>query len=677
MDLKTKSLQLLKHAYGSQATFREGQFEAIEATLQHKRTLVVQKTGWGKSLIYFISAKLLRQDGKGMTFVVSPLLELMNNQIEAAKKFNLKCSVLNSTIKDTAERAKILDDLKNGCIDIFFTTPETLFGGELQEIITDLAIDLFVIDEAHCLSDWGHDFRREYSRLYKIIAIFPDTTSVLCTTATANDRVIEDLKEHLGSDLFVSRGDLMRESLHLSLVDLSAKGEKYAWLLDHLNDLPGTGIIYCLTRRDCENLHAFLSNNGIATASYYSAESREKENSEAINKFKHNEIKAIIATIKLGMGYDKPDIGFVINFQRPQNIVSYYQQIGRAGRSIPSAYAILMSSDDDTRILNHFIDNAFPREDVCENILMNIDGKSKAEISHLLNYRGKIIQNALDFLEFDGYLRKDGSRFYRVPTKIFEYDRNKYNAITNMRRQEMQQMYDITKTDKCLLRYTVDCLNNIASRDCGKCSNCLGKPLIPVTYTKTSLEKAQIFLKNQFLIIEPRKLWPDSKKIEHLLTPGICLCKYGDSGYGTMVQEDKYRNNDFREELIIKSVEVLADLIKNRNIDLITCVPSLRSDKVKTFTKKLSKMLGVQFVELVQKTDAPQQKNMENSAFQCRNARNSFSIPEETSIDGNNILLIDDMVDSRWTITVCGDLLMRHGANSVTPFCLADTSEGN
>lgn len=677
MDLKSKCLQLLRRVYGPEAAFREGQFEAIEATLHHKRTLVVQKTGWGKSLVYFMSTKLLRSDGNGVTLVVSPLLELMNNQIEAAEKFDLKCSILNSTIKDTDERTQILNNLKNGSIDIFFTTPETLFGNELQEIISDISIGLFVIDEAHCLSDWGHDFRREYSRLYKIIDILPDSASVLCTTATANDRVIEDLKVHLGSDVFVSRGDLMRDSLQLSIVNLSTKSEKYAWLLDHLNELPGTGIIYCLTHRDCEWLHKFLSENGIATASYYSDTNREEENKEAINKFKNNEIKAIIATIKLGMGYDKTDVGFVVNFQRPQNIVSYYQQIGRAGRNIPAAYAILMSCDEDTKILNHFIDNAFPQESVCEEILKNIDGKSKTEIIDLLNYRTKVIQQALEFLEFDGFLRKDGSKYYRVPTKKFKYDRDKYNSITQMRKQEMEQMYGLTKTDKCLLRYTVDCLNNIGSKDCGKCSNCLGKPLIPITYTKASLDKAQIFIKTQLLVIEPRKQWPDGKKIVNQLTRGICLSKYGETGYGVMVQEDKYRNKEFREDLIVKSSEVLKDIITENNIDIITCVPSLRNNKVKIFTEKLSKRLDLRFVELIKKTDAPQQKSMENSAFQCKNAKNSFLISEDCIIEDSNILLIDDMVDSRWTITVCGDLLLGHGAKSVIPFCLADTSEEN
>lgn len=677
MDLKTRSLQLLKYAYGPKAEFREGQFEAIEATLCHKRTLVVQKTGWGKSLVYFVSTKLLRQDGKGTTFVISPLLELMNNQIEAAKKFDLKCSILNSTIKDVHERTQILTDLKNGSIDVFFTTPETLFSEELQEIISDVPIDLFVIDEAHCLSDWGHDFRREYSRLYKIIDLLPASTSVLCTTATANDRVIEDLKVHLGPDVFVSRGNLMRESLQLSIVKLSTKAEKYAWLLDHLNDLPGTGIIYCLTHRDCEYLHNFLSDNGFATASYYSDENREEKNKEAIDKFKNNEIKAIIATIKLGMGYDKPDIGFVINFQSPQNIVSYYQQIGRAGRDIPTAYAILMSCDEDKKILNYFIDNAFPKKHVCEDILNNIDGKSKIEIATILNYRTKVIYKALDFLEFDGYLRKEGCKYYRVPTKKFKYDQVKYNLITQMRQQEMEQMYNLIKTDKCLLKYTVDCLNNIGSKDCGKCSNCVGKDLVPSTYTQASLDKAQIFIKKQLIVIEPRKQWPDHKKIVNQFTTGICLSKYGEAGYGVMVQEDKYKNNGFREELIAKSTEVLTKFIKENHIDLITCVPSLRNNKVKIFAEEVAKRLKIPFIELIRKTNAPQQKSMENSAFQCKNAQTSFSILEDCSIPGNNILLIDDMVDSRWTIAVCSDLLISKGASTVTPFCLADTSEGN
>ena len=679
-SIEEQALSLLKAAYGAGAEFRPGQLEAIEATLLHKRTLIVQRTGWGKSIIYFIVTRILRQGRKGSTIVVSPLLELMNNQIEMAARFGLRCEVLNSTIKGADERDRILNDLQAGAVDVFFTTPETLFRDEVQRVIPNTGIGLFVIDEAHCLSDWGHDFRREYSRLYRVIDTLP-TAPVLCTTATANDRVVADLQKHLGENVFVSRGDLMRESLCLQVVRLHNKAERYAWIAEHIEDMPGTGIIYCLTKRECDHLQKFLTECGIAAETYYSDNNREAAglNARAIEKFKHNDIKAIVATIKLGMGYDKPDIGFVIHFQRPQNVVSYYQQIGRAGRNIDKAYAILMSGPEDDDILNYFIENAFPSEDLCEKVLSAADGKTGKELYSAINDRKSRMDNAIEFLEFDGYLRKDGGKYYRVP-KAFEYDREHYEEITAIRYHELEQMRGLIYTEDCLLRYTVECLNNLTQKSCNRCANCVGAPLIDQSYPENGLVQAQIFIRSLILDIEPRKFWPvtdttRATKIGFPLQPGICLSKYGDVGYGEMVKYDKYKADVFRDELLVKSAEVLQEAVTKNNIRILTFVPSLRNDKVKKFSEKLAKALRLQFVEIIEKADAPQQKTMENSSFQCQNALHSFSIPAENRVRYPAIL-VDDIVDSRWTLTVCGNLLGEHGCDCVVPFCLADSSEG-
>lgn len=681
MKLRHEAEAILKEAYGVNARFREGQLEAIEATLTNKRTLIVQKTGWGKSLIYFIATKILRSKGGGTTLIISPLLELMNNQIEAASIFGLHCEMLNSTIKDEADRLQILDDLQMGRVDVLFITPETLFKVEVQARIADIQLGLFVIDEAHCLSDWGHDFRREYSRLYRVINILPSTTPVLCTTATANNRVIEDLSTHLGEDLYVSKGELMRESLCLQIINSRDKAARYAWILEHLNDLPGTGIIYCLTRRECQDLSDFLKHNGIAAEAYYSDNIRESSglNADAIMKFKDNRIKAIVATIKLGMGYDKPDIGFVIHYQRPQNIVAYYQQIGRAGRNLDKSYAILMTGPEDEDILNYFIDNAFPDEEMCERILKVAVGKSKNEIIASVNGPLRRIENALVFLEFDGYLQKEGSKYYRNPMP-FQYDREHYEAVTAMRKKEMKQMRDLLFIEECLLRFTVNCLNDSTMTDCRKCENCIGEPLIPESFSEEALFKAQEYIKSLVFVIEPRRRWActqdvGQKNIEHPFKPGLCLSKYGDAGYGEMVKHDKYKADKYRDELLNISIEKLNPIKAEYNVQFLTFVPSLRNDKVEKFARKLAKALELEFIKVIQKSEAPQQKDMQNSSFQYQNAQQSFSIPGEEKFEGS-IILVDDIVDSRWTLTVCGNLLGKHGFENVIPFCLADSSGG-
>ena len=407
-----KSTAILRELYGPDASFRPGQYEAIEATMTRNRTLVVQRTGWGKSLVYFVCTKLLRERNRGVTMVVSPLLVLMENQIEAAKKMGLRCDVLNSTVKDRKE--SILSSLEENQLDLLLVTPETLFSEAVQSRLKNIRIGLFVIDEAHCISDWGHDFRLEYGKLKMIIGQLPTNVPVLATTATANDRVVADLQRQLGRNVFVSRGPLTRESLYIQVLNKSEKAERYAWILENVPKLPGIGIIYCLTQRDCDYLAEFLRKHKIAAAAYYS---RDGEEGEAINHkieedFRNNRLKAIVATIKLGMGYDKGDIAFVIHYQMPSNIVSYYQQIGRAGRNIEKAYIILMHGEEDEEILNYFINTAFPTETETGKLVELIgsnDGIRVTQIYAALNIRKTRIDKALSFLVNDGYVRKEKS----------------------------------------------------------------------------------------------------------------------------------------------------------------------------------------------------------------------------------------------------------------------------
>ena len=324
MEIKSSQIYrqastILNSLYGMDAQFRDGQYEAIEATLMNHRTLVVQRTGWGKSLVYFTCTKLLREGDSGITFVVSPLLVLMQNQMEAAEHMGLRCEALNSATRE--RREEILQAMKDGSVDLVLVTPETLFREDVQSALPQIRIGLFVIDEAHCISDWGHDFRLEYSRLKEVLHRLPPNVPVLATTATANDRVVLDLEAQLGEQVYVSRGPLSRDSLWIQVLRLQKKAERYAWILENINELPGSGIIYCLTQRDCDYLADFLTQNGISALSYYSRDGEEEEkNRIAEEALKHNQIKALVATIKLGMGYDKGDVAFVIHFLMPANI---------------------------------------------------------------------------------------------------------------------------------------------------------------------------------------------------------------------------------------------------------------------------------------------------------------------------------------------------------------------
>lgn len=680
-QIHEKATAILENFYGKDAVFRKGQYEAIEATLTQKRTLVVQRTGWGKSLVYFICTKLLREQKRGVTMVVSPLLVLMENQIVAAKKLNLSCDVLNSTVSD--RREEILTALEEDRLDLLFITPETLFSDDVQHHLPNIRIGLFVIDEAHCISDWGHDFRLEYGNLRKIVNRLPENVPILATTATANDRVVEDLKKQLGNDVFISRGPLTRDSLYIQVMNQSSKINRYAWILENVPKLPGSGIIYCLTQRDCDYLAEFLRKNKISAAAYYS---RDNANGEAINrqieeKFRKNQLKVMVATIKLGMGYDKGDISFVIHYQMPSNIVSYYQQIGRAGRNIDRAYIFLMYGKEDEEILDYFISTAFPTEQETEKIVDYIGQHNGVKLSQLIssmNIRKARIDKALSFLINDGFIRKEHSYYYITPKK-FVYNRAHYDAVTAARKREMEQMKSLSATTECYSKYIVSCLDDRTARNCGHCSNCLKKELFPSTVSQQSMHTAEEYFSRLVIPIEPRKMWADSsvtqkKKIAFINQPGFCISKYGDAGYGELVKQGKYSSNKrFCDELVGKSAAVLKPFIQEHHIRHLCFVPSLRNDLVKDFTMRLANSLRLEVIDALEKSEARQQKEMANTAHQCANAYQSFTVKANVKVP-KNILLIDDIVDSRWTFTVCGYRLMEAGAEHVYPFALADSS---
>jgi ATP-dependent DNA helicase RecQ len=679
-EIYRQATEILCSAYGKGASFRDGQYEAIESTVTRRRTLVVQRTGWGKSLVYFISTKLLRNQGKGAALVVSPLLTLMENQLEAARNMGLYCELLNSTVRD--RRGEILDRLKAGTVDLVLITPETLFSEDIQSQLSKIRIGLFVIDEAHCISDWGHDFRLEYARLREIINTLPGTVPILATTATANDRVVYDLKSQLGGDVYVSRGPLTRETLSIQILDIPNRIERYAWILENLPKMPGSGIIYCLTQRDCDYLADFLTRNGISARSYYSrGESAEDKNREAEELFRRNGIKALVATIKLGMGYDKGDISFVIHFQMPKNIVSYYLQIGRAGRSIQNAYVILLHGEEDEEILEYFIETAFPTQKETEEILAVVTDSEGIRISELersLNIRRGRLEKALSFLQNDGYIYKEKQKYY-ASAKPFKYDKPRYDAITAARWREVEQMRTLVRTKDCYSRFIANALDDFTAERCGRCSNCLGRPLFPEMPSFNAKRIAAEYVDGLVIPIEPRRLWApfgDRKatRIEFVNKPGLCLSKYGDPGYGEMVKRDKYSvRGRFSDQLVGKSANLLMPFIKEKRITHITYVPSLRSIIVRDFAERLAHRCGLSFEELLVKSAADPQKTMENSAHQCENAFRSFTAKDGVVMP-KRVLLVDDVVDSRWTMTICGYRLMERGCEEVYPYALANSS---
>lgn len=469
---------LLKEVYGENAKFRPGQEEAVLAVLNGKKTLVVQHTGWGKSLVYFLSIKKLRSMGKGPAIIISPLLALMNNQVDSTKKFGLNVKALNAT--NQSEWKKIYVDMSLDRLDALIISPERLANEEFMDRLEGYIdkISLFVVDEAHCISDWGHDFRPDFRRIVRMVRRLPKETAVLATTATANDRVVRDIKYQLGSDLEILRGTMDRENLNIDVINLRSEYNKKKWLVENIPKMKGVGIIYCLTIRDCEEVTEVLQEYGIEAEIYHSQIDTETK-IETEQRFQRNEIKVLVATIAFGMGVDKPDIAFVIHYQQPGNAIAYYQQIGRAGRDIaavPKAYAIMLVGDNDNSINKYFIMNAFPTENEMNEVIEYITenpGVRRNDIKDALDVGQTWVDKVLKYLLVNGDVYRKNSRYFKT-SKEWTCDMKRARIVSWFRWRELRKFNRFVTTKQCYMKFLRDELDDENTEICGRCSNCLG-----------------------------------------------------------------------------------------------------------------------------------------------------------------------------------------------------------
>ncbi|MDQ3768430.1 MAG: RecQ family ATP-dependent DNA helicase, partial [Actinomycetota bacterium] len=426
------------------AAFRPGQHEAIQDLVADRaRVLCVQRTGWGKSAVYFVATALLREAGAGPTLIVSPLLALMRNQIAAAQRLGLRAHTINSTNREEWEQVR--RELAAGRIDLLLISPERLNNPRFRDDMLPLfaaSVGLLVIDEAHCVSDWGHDFRPDYRRVREMLDALPEQVAVLGTTATANDRVVGDVLEQLAGGrpgpLRSYRGALARTSLRLEALELPRPAQRLAWLVEHLPSLPGSGIVYTLTRRDAEQVAAFLTANGIMAAAY-SGEQESEERVAIEERLLDNELKAVVATSALGMGYDKADLTFVVHFQAPGSAVSYYQQVGRAGRGVDHADVVLLRGGEDRRIQDFFIEQAFPAQERVGAVLAELtaagdEGRTTRELMGVVNLGAGRIEAMLKVLDVEGAVGRAGPRWHAVPGADWVYDARRYAQVTALRR---------------------------------------------------------------------------------------------------------------------------------------------------------------------------------------------------------------------------------------------------
>ncbi len=664
------------------AEFHPGQLEAIKDVVADRaRVLCVQRTGWGKSAVYFIATALLREAGAGPTLIVSPLLALMRNQIAAAERLGLRAHTINSTNRE--EWDEVRDRLAAGTIDLLLISPERLNNPRFREDMLPLfarSVGLLVIDEAHCISDWGHDFRPDYRRVSDMLDALAPGVAVLGTTATANDRVVADVVAQLGAEdrepLRTYRGPLARSSLRLETLELPRPAERLAWLAANLPRMNGSGIVYTLTKRDADQVAGFLSAQGIPAVPY-SGEQETGDRIDAEDRLLRNEIKAVVATSALGMGYDKPDLTFVVHYQAPGSVVSYYQQIGRAGRGVEHADIVLLRGGEDRRIQDFFIEQAFPDRERVSAVLAELetageDGRTTRELMAVVNLGMGRIEAMLKILDVEGAVARTGSRWRLVPGADWNYDGERYAQVTALRRAEQRAMAAFGADGRCLMRVLQEELDDPSPQDCGRCSVC-ARPRFDAPLDRALVEAAGRHLRSTPIELEVRKMAPDAggvmRKIpaDVLVEPGWALARFGDGGWWPALERG-LDSGEFPEDV----VQAMADVVRRAGgVDWITSVPSVRlGDVVSRLGARIAEALSVPYVELVARADErPPQREMANAAQQAANVRGAFRIVA-TPPPGLGALL-DDRRISGWTLAMVGGQLRRAGAERVLPLALA------
>ena len=674
---------------------RDDQWTAIEAlVVQRRRALVVQRTGWGKSAVYFIAAKLLRAQGRGATVIVSPLLALMRNQVSAADRAGVHAATINSS--NVTEWDEIHQRVRDGELDVLLVSPERLNNPDFRDqVLPALARDagLVVVDEAHCVSDWGHDFRPDYRRIRTLIGELGADVPVLATTATANDRVVADVAAQLGvggTETLVLRGGLDRESLRLSVVDAGSPAQRAAWLGAQLDSLPGSGIVYTLTVAQARDVAALLSEQGHAVAAYTGGtEAAEREQLEA--DLLANRVKALIATSALGMGFDKPDLGFVVHLGAPSSPIAYYQQVGRAGRSTASAEVILLPGREDQDVWRYFASVAFPSELMVRNVIRALEPErpqSTPALEPLVDLNRSRLEMVLKVLDVDGAVRRVKGGWIATG-QAWEYDEERYRRLDDARKREQQAMLDYVTTAECrmaFLRGQLDDPELAAGERCGRCDNCTGARFSGGVDT-AAVERTRQQLLRPGVVLAPRKQWPSglaklgvdlSGRISDGPEPGRVIGRLTDLGWGARLRKllDE-PDAEVTDDVVQAAVKVLASWDWAARPTAVMALDSdTHSSLISSLTRNLAEIGRLRDLGTLRYAAERRPVTAANSAYRVAGLDGAWDTPDQQILAsaGGPILLVDDLADTGWTLTMAARLLRGAGAESVLPFALASVS---
>ncbi|WP_018683185.1 RecQ family ATP-dependent DNA helicase [Actinokineospora enzanensis] len=688
--LRHSAEERLRALAGPEARLRDDQWTAISALVADRgRALVVQRTGWGKSAVYFLATALLRELGEGPTVIVSPLLALMRNQVDAAARAGVRAATINSGNPEEWER--IHEAVAEGEVDVLLVSPERLNNPDFRDAVLPrltASAGLLVVDEAHCISDWGHDFRPDYRRLRTLLGELPPGVPVLATTATANDRVVRDVAQQLGlgsEDAIVLRGPLDRESLRLSVLRLPTAQARLAWLGENLARFTGSGIIYTLTVSAAEELASFLRERGYEVTAY-TGRTEQADRLKAEDDLLANRVKALVATSALGMGFDKPDLGFVVHVGAPQSPISYYQQIGRAGRGVLRADVVLLPGREDKDIWAYFASLAFPAERVVREVIAALSDAGRPLSTQALEplvdlSRGRL-EMVLKVLDVDGAVRRMRGG-WESTGQAWEYDAERYGRIAQAREAEQRAILDYQETSGCRMEFLLRQLDDPHAVACGRCDNCTGERL-SASVSEAGVVQAEERLRRPGVEIVPKKLWPTgmaalgirlSGKIPQPLLPGRAVGRLTDIGWGNRLRElFASGDEEVPEDLVQACVKVLAAWgWEERPVGVVT-VGSGRL--ARSLGERISSLGRLPLLGEVRVSGGgvPQSNSAQRLARLCGAMGVSEELAEAVRGAAGPVLLVGDRVDSGWSMTLAGHLLCESGARGVLPFALATTS---
>jgi ATP-dependent DNA helicase RecQ len=693
MPTRDDAQALLEQLAGPQATLRDDQWTAIEALVIHRRqALVVQRTGWGKSAVYFISAKLLRAAGRGPTVIVSPLLALMRNQVAAAERAGVRAATINSG--NVAEWQDIHAQVQAGDLDVLLVSPERLNNPDFRDsVLPALAADagLVVVDEAHCVSDWGHDFRPDYRRIRTLIAELGQDVPVLATTATANDRVVDDVASQLGvggRDTLVLRGGLDRESLRLSVVHAGNPAQRAAWIAAHLEELPGSGIVYTLTVAQAHDIAALLREHGHPVAAYTgSTDPTEREQLEA--DLLANRVKALIATSALGMGFDKPDLGFVVHLGAPSSPIAYYQQVGRAGRATASAEVVLLPGREDQEVWRYFASVAFPSEAMVRNVIDALETdrpQSTPALEPLVDLNRGRLEMVLKVLDVDGAVRRVKGGWISTG-QPWTYDEARYRKLDEARRREQQAMLDYQSTDGCRMAFLRRQLDDPELREgdrCGRCDNCTGTRL-SADVDSAAAEDTRQRLMRPGVELSPRKQWPSglaklgldlSGRIHDGPETGRVIGRLTDLGWGARLRKVLDEpDGEVSDDVVRAAIDVLAAWNwQQRPVAVLAMDSDSHPLLISSLARRLAELGRLTDLGTLRYRPDRRPVTAANSAYRVAALKDSWEAPVLGEGVTGPVLLVDDLADTGWTLTMAARVVRAAGAPGVLPFALAAVS---